>query len=83
MERGHLGVGENIHVRRVLDAIDQVLRQGLLETGPADDDADLPGIARKVHGCLTGRVSAADNQDVLIAAERCFTRPGSVENSGA
>ena len=80
---GHLGAGADLDPVVRLDAVDQVARHALLERVGTADDGDTSGDVRELQRRLAGRVCAADDDDVAVAAERCLRGRGAVVHAGA
>ena len=67
LERPHLAPGPDADVRLGLDLIDQVARHRHLEPSPGDD-VDLARVVGELDHRLAGRVSSADDDDILRRA---------------
>ena len=68
VHRRDLGLGHDLDARRALDAIDEVMRHRRLQRLAPNDDAHAAGPRGEVRRRLSGRVAAADDDHVLVAA---------------
>ena len=66
-----------------LDCSYQVVRHPGLERVGADDECDVPGIAREMQRGLAGRVPATGDVYVLAVQRRSFRSRAAVEDAGA
>ena len=67
-----LGLGHEFDVRRSGDAIDQVARHAFGQARSSDHHAHLGGVGGKEHRALTGRIAAADQNDLFAGAQARF-----------
>ncbi len=74
----NLAVEQGTDRRARGDLIDQVLRHALFEPITATDDRDTACVARKVHRCLAGGVSGADDVDIDAVRVRGLGGGGAV-----
>ena len=79
----HLGLELHLYIRRAGDLVDQILRHGGGQRLAAHQHHHPPRIARKVERRLTGRIGAAHDVHIVIAAGDRFGRASSVVNAGA
>src|SRR5580700_4843702 len=77
----HLGQGFQHNIGCSSDLIDQVFRHGGRQTGTADQNGDLAGVAGKVKSGLAGGVCAADDVDIFILAGCSLNKGGAVVNA--
>ncbi len=78
-----LGAGVDLDAVVGSDAVDQVARHALLERVGTADDGDASSYVCELQRCLSSRVSAADDDNVAVAAERGLRWRRAVVHAGA
>ena len=81
VERGDLGVREYFDFWASLDAVDKVLGEGGFQTIAANDDSNFFGGAGEVHGSLSCRIPATDDENVFIDTKVGFAGASAVEEA--
>src|SRR5918994_3531056 len=81
--REHLALAAHDDVAGGADPVEQVLRHGLGERGPADHQDDLPGVPGDVQRGLAGRVGRPDDVDVIAGALAGLRGVGAVVDATA
>jgi hypothetical protein len=79
----HLGLEADVDVGCRVHLADQVGRHPDIERRGSNQHRDPPGIGREVQGCLSGRVGAADDEDVTPGHGYRLGGGAAVEDAGA
>jgi hypothetical protein len=77
-----LGVGQHPDVGVGLDPCDQILRHGLGQLAPSNDERHPASLVGEVDGGLAGRVAAAHDPDARPSTEPSFELGGRVVHAG-
>ena len=78
-----LGLRVQRHIRKRLDAVDEILRHRRLEPLPAHHEMEMLHLRREEHDSLAGGIAAADERNLLTLAELCLHGGGPIGNARA
>ena len=81
VKRGDLRLRKHFDFWASLDAVDEVLGEGGFQTIAANDDSNFFGGAGEVHGSLSGRITATNDENVFIDTKVGFAGPSAVEEA--
>jgi hypothetical protein len=83
LDARELALDPQANIRRLPDLFDEVFRHRLAQGVAPDRDVDLRRVAREVHGGLSRRVAAADDEDAPARERRRLGRGGPVVHAGS